>query len=68
MMLERQREGTAGARAEGNTEINSTSTSRDCDPEADGVRPVEIARRLGIGRASVYRILDSRRVNDSLNV
>jgi DNA invertase Pin-like site-specific DNA recombinase len=30
--------------------------------KADGVRPVEIARRLGIGRASVYRILDTRAV------
>jgi DNA-binding IclR family transcriptional regulator len=27
--------------------------------KADGVRSVDIARRLGIGRASVYRILDA---------
>ena len=30
---------------------------------SDGVLPVEIARRLGTGKASVYRILDSRPLN-----
>jgi DNA invertase Pin-like site-specific DNA recombinase len=28
--------------------------------KADGVRPTDIARQLGIGRAGVYRILESR--------
>jgi DNA invertase Pin-like site-specific DNA recombinase len=61
LMLERQREGVARAKAEGKYKGRKpTARARAAEIEmlrADGVRPVEIARRLGIGRASVYRVL-----------
>jgi DNA invertase Pin-like site-specific DNA recombinase len=64
MMLERQREGIAKAKAEGKYKGRKpTARARTAEIaalKADGVRPVDIARRLGIGRASVYRILESR--------
>jgi DNA invertase Pin-like site-specific DNA recombinase len=64
LMLERQREGIAKAKAEGKYKgRRPTARARAAEVNAlkcKGVRPVEIARRLGIGRASVYRILDSR--------
>ena len=64
MMLERQREGIAKAKAEGKYKGRKpTARARAAEIatlRADGVRPTDIARQLGIGRASVYRILDSR--------
>jgi DNA invertase Pin-like site-specific DNA recombinase len=64
MMLERQSEGIARAKQEGRYRGRKpTARARSAEIKAlkaDGVRPVEIARRLGIGRASVYRILESR--------
>jgi DNA invertase Pin-like site-specific DNA recombinase len=64
MMLERQREGIAKAKSEGKYR-GRKATARAKAQEvatliAEGVRPIDIARRLGIGRASVYRILDNR--------
>ncbi len=61
MMLERQREGIAKAKAAGKykgrkpTALAKATEVKDL--RADGVGGTEIARRLGIGRASVYRIL-----------
>ena len=61
IMLERQREGIAKARAEGKykgraptarAKTNEVKALRD-----QGVGAAEIARRLRIGRASVYRVL-----------
>jgi DNA invertase Pin-like site-specific DNA recombinase len=61
LMLERQREGIAKAKAEGRYRGRKpTARARAGEVralKADGVRPVDIARRLGIGRASVYRVL-----------
>ena len=60
MMLERQREGIAKAKAEGKYK-GRAPTARAKAAEvaalrAEGVGASEIARRLGIGRASVYRM------------
>jgi len=61
LMLERQREGVARAKAEGKYKGRKpTARARSAEVLAlkgEGVRPVDIARRLGIGRASVYRVL-----------
>ena len=61
LMLQRQREGIAKAKSEGKYKGRKpTARARAAEIatlKADGVRPVEIARRLGIGRASVYRVL-----------
>lgn len=63
LMLERQREGVARAKAEGKYKGRKpTARARAAEItalKADGVRPVDIARRLGIGRASVYRVLSA---------
>jgi DNA invertase Pin-like site-specific DNA recombinase len=61
LMLERQREGIAKAKAEGKYRGRVPTAQRQAEAvrslRAEGVRPVEIARRLGIARASVYRII-----------
>ena len=60
LMLERQLVGIAKAKGEGKYKGRvPTARAKAKDVLAlreQGVRPVEIARRLGIGRASVYRI------------
>ncbi|MFG1281553.1 recombinase family protein [Xanthobacter autotrophicus] len=63
MMLERQREGIAKARAEGKY-TGRKPTARAKASEAlelhrEGKTPTEIAKALGIGRASVYRIIET---------
>jgi DNA invertase Pin-like site-specific DNA recombinase len=69
LMLERQREGVARAKAEGKYKGRKpTARARAAEIatlKADGVRPTDIARRLGIGRASVYRVLGTKLPLDS---
>lgn len=61
IMLERQREGIAKAKAEGKYRGRKpTAQAKGAEARqlaTDGVRPDEIAKRLGISRASAYRLL-----------
>ncbi|MDO9525464.1 MAG: recombinase family protein [Gemmobacter sp.] len=69
IMLERQREGIAKAKAEGRYRGRAPTARAKSDDvlrlHREGVGGTEIARRLGLGRASVYRILDSARAVES---
>jgi DNA invertase Pin-like site-specific DNA recombinase len=62
IMLERQREGIAKAKAKGRYKGRQPTAEAKADQvrqlHAQGVRPVDIARQLGISRASVYRCLE----------
>jgi DNA invertase Pin-like site-specific DNA recombinase len=61
MMLERQREGIAKAKAEGKYKGRQPTARMKSEQakalKAQGMGATEIARRLNIGRASVYRVL-----------
>lgn len=62
LMLERQREGVAKAKAEGKYK-GRAPTARAKAPQvkalwSQGVGPTDIGKRLGISRASVYRVLN----------
>lgn len=63
IMLERQREGIAKAKAEGKYKGRQSTPEAKMDMvvqlKAEGVTPTEIAKRLSLGRATVYRILKS---------
>ena len=61
LMLERQREGIAKAKADGKYKGRKPTARAKADQvlalKDEGVGATEIAKRLEIGRASVYRIL-----------
>ena len=61
IMLERQREGIAKAKSEGKYKGRAPTARRQADDVrrlvAEGVQKAEVARRLGISRMSVHRIL-----------
>jgi DNA invertase Pin-like site-specific DNA recombinase len=61
LMLERQREGIAAAKAAGKYKGRKATAKAKTDEaralKKQGLGASEIARRLGIGRASVYRVL-----------
>ena len=61
LMLERQREGIAKAKAEGRYKGRKPTARAKAGEvhrlHGQGLRPTDIAGRLGIGRASVYRVL-----------
>jgi DNA invertase Pin-like site-specific DNA recombinase len=63
LMLERQREGIARARAEGKYKGRPQSLDRAAVQrlKAAGVGPAAIAAKLGIARSSVYRLLEEAR-------
>jgi DNA invertase Pin-like site-specific DNA recombinase len=75
LMLERQREGIAKAKAEGKYRGRAkTAMAKAGEVEAllvEGVNPTDIARKLGIGRSSVYRAMREKgvkRVSSSTSV
>ena len=63
IMLERQREGIAKAKAAGKYKGRKPTAMAKSDDvlalKAKGMKPNDIAKEVGIGRASVYRILAS---------
>lgn len=64
MMLERQREGIAKAKGEGKYKGRAPTVARQADDiraaVAAGEKPAQVARRLGIARSSVYRMLEGQ--------
>src|SRR5262245_49373754 len=66
IMLERQREGIAKAKSEGKYRGRAkTAMAKAGDVEAmltAGVTPTDVARKLGIGRSSVYRAIRLRKI------
>jgi DNA invertase Pin-like site-specific DNA recombinase len=67
VMLERQREGVAKAKAEGKYKGRKPTARAKADAirslAAEGVKREEIAARLGVGVASVYRVLASAKAS-----
>jgi len=63
MMLERQKEGIAKAKAEGVYKGRKPTARAKADEvrkmHAEGRTPTEIAKALGIGRGSVYRAIEA---------
>jgi DNA invertase Pin-like site-specific DNA recombinase len=61
IMLERQREGIAKAKAEGRYKGRKPTVAVQVETirtmHATGVKPAHIARQLGVARSSVYRML-----------
>ena len=70
MMLERQKEGIARAKADGKYKGRKPTARMKSDQVremiASGIKPVEVARRLSIGRASVYRAIEGGATKRSL--
>lgn len=63
IMLERQREGIAKAKSEGKYKGRKPTARNQADEalrlKAEGLHPMAIADRLGISKASIYRILNA---------
>jgi DNA invertase Pin-like site-specific DNA recombinase len=62
IMLERQREGIAKAKADGKYKGRKPTVAVQVETirtmHATGMRPMHIARQLGVARSSVYRMLE----------
>src|SRR5690606_41540213 len=62
IILERQREGIEKAKQRGVYKGRKKSVDRDkvLELHQQGVKKMQIAKKLGIGRATVYRILEEQ--------
>jgi DNA invertase Pin-like site-specific DNA recombinase len=64
VMLERQREGIAKAKAAGRYKGRKPTAMAKAEEvrklAAEGVKPLAIAKELGLGKSSVYRILEDQ--------
>jgi DNA invertase Pin-like site-specific DNA recombinase len=62
IMLERQREGIAKAKGEGKYRGRKPTVAKQADQiramHAAGEKPAHIARKLGVARSSIYRMLE----------
>ena len=69
VMLSRQREGIAKAKADGKYKGRAPTARAKADEVLrllrEGVRATDVAKRLGIGRRSVYRILEDARTTSA---
>jgi len=65
IMLERQREGIAKAKREGKYKGRAPTARRQATAvlalRSNGASPVDIARKLGMARSSVYRVINAAR-------
>ena len=73
VMLSRQREGIARAKSEGKYKGRAPTARAKANEVLrllkEGVRASDVAKRLGIGRRSVYRILgDAQKTRESLEL
>ena len=70
IMLERQREGIAKAKAEGKYKGRQPTVAKQAmqirEMHAAGERPAHIARKLGVARSSVYRMLGDEAMNAAI--
>lgn len=66
IMLERQRDGIAKAKSDGKYKGRAPTVRRQISEMrellAKGVTPTELARKLGVNRASIYRVLKDTKV------
>jgi DNA invertase Pin-like site-specific DNA recombinase len=64
IMLERQRDGIAKAKAEGKYKGRKATAVAKSDEivklASEGMKPLQIAKEVGVGKSSVYRILSER--------
>lgn len=71
MMLERQREGIAKAKAEGRYKGRPATVMSQAEKVQDmkdsGISAAQIAQQLGIARSSVYRCLEKAKAQNSKN-